>query len=68
MQAVGYVRVSTERQAVEGISLAAQWARIEAWSGLRSVDLVGFHAVEVIRGRTADNRPGEVAYKVRCPA
>ncbi len=68
MQAGGYVRVSTERQAVEGISLAAQWSRIEAWAALRSVDLVGFHSAEMISGRKAENRPGEVAYKVRCPA
>ena len=58
MQAVGYVRVSTEGQAVEGISLAAQRARIEAWAASRGVALVGVHADEGISGKRADNRPG----------
>jgi hypothetical protein len=31
-KAVGYVRVSTESQAAEGISLAAQRDPIEGWS------------------------------------
>lgn len=30
-RAVGYVRVSTEAQALDGVSLEAQEARIEAW-------------------------------------
>ncbi len=30
-KAVGYIRVSTEEQATEGISLDAQRAKIEGW-------------------------------------
>jgi DNA invertase Pin-like site-specific DNA recombinase len=35
MNAIGYIRVSTEDQAREGISLEAQQARIEAYCGER---------------------------------
>ena len=32
MQAIGYIRVSTDRQATEGVSLAAQRTRIRGWA------------------------------------
>lgn len=38
--AVGYVRVSTQKQAAEGISLDAQEARIRAYCTMRRLDLV----------------------------
>lgn len=38
--AVGYVRVSTQEQAAEGISLDAQEARIRAYCTMRRLDLV----------------------------
>ena len=43
MQVCGYVRVSTEEQARDGVSLAAQQAKLEAyalvkdWTGLRLI-------------------------------
>ena len=56
-RAVGYVRVSTERQAGEGISLDAQRARLGAYAGLYDIDLV--HVCEDA-GLSAKslNRPG----------
>ncbi len=58
MQAIGYIRVSTDRQATEGVSLAAQRARIRAWAASRGTKLVAIHADEGISGKRADNRPG----------
>ncbi|MHC5026592.1 MAG: recombinase family protein [Planctomycetota bacterium] len=52
------VRVSTEGQAAERISLAAQRSRIAAWAASRGARLVATHADEGISGRRADNRPG----------
>jgi site-specific DNA recombinase len=57
-RAVGYVRVSTETQAVDGISLEAQRARIEAWCIANGYELVGLHMDAGISGKRADNRPG----------
>lgn len=37
--AIGYVRVSTQEQAHEGVSLEAQRARIEAWCIANGYDL-----------------------------
>ena len=37
MQAIGYVRVSTEEQARDGVSLEAQRSRIEAWATANGV-------------------------------
>lgn len=44
MKAIGYVRVSTEEQANEGISLEAQESAVRAYATMR-----GFELVEVIR-------------------
>lgn len=54
---VGYVRVSTEEQAAEGVSLAAQRAKLEQYAALYGLDLV---AVEVDAGVSAKSldRPG----------
>lgn len=40
MRALGYIRVSTEEQAREGVSLQAQEARLRAYCDLYEVDLV----------------------------
>lgn len=40
MLAAAYLRVSTEEQASEGVSLDAQRDRIEAYCRLRKLDLV----------------------------
>ena len=58
MKAVGYIRVSTEGQAVEGVSLEAQKARIEAWALANAYDLLNVHIDAGISGSRAENRPG----------
>ena len=56
-KAVGYVRVSTEQQADEGVSLDAQEAKLRLYAKLHSIDLV---EVIVDAGESAKtlNRPG----------
>jgi site-specific DNA recombinase len=57
MQAIGYVRVSTDRQAEQGVSLEAQEAKIRAMATIHSAELV---EVIVDGGESAKslNRPG----------
>src|ERR1039457_5950423 len=57
MQAVGYVRVSTERQADQGVSLDAQDAKVRAMATVQGATLVD---VIVDGGESAKslNRPG----------
>ena len=55
--AIGYLRVSTERQATEGVSLAAQRARIEAWAQANGYRLVDVYVDAGLSGGRADNRP-----------
>ena len=57
MQAVGYVRVSTERQADQGVSRDAQDAKVRAMATVQGATLVG---VIVDGGESAKslNRPG----------
>ncbi|HWI04238.1 MAG TPA: recombinase family protein [Acidimicrobiales bacterium] len=57
-QAIGYIRVSTERQAKEGASLEAQRARIEDWCRRNGCELVEVFADEGISGATMKGRPG----------
>lgn len=57
MQAIGYVRVSTSGQAEEGISLAAQEARIRAWAEGQGIELVAVYRDEALSGTRSD-RPG----------
>jgi DNA invertase Pin-like site-specific DNA recombinase len=56
--AVGYVRVSTEEQAREGMSLEAQRARIGAWCELNGYTLLAVHEDAGLSGKRADTRPG----------
>ena len=56
--AVGYIRVSTEDQANEGVSLAAQRAKIEAWCVVNDCDLLSTYCDAGMSGGRADNRPG----------
>jgi site-specific DNA recombinase len=56
--AIGYVRVSTQEQVVEGVSLDAQKAKIEAWAMLNNCELVGVVQDAGISGKRSDNRPG----------
>ncbi|HOT50313.1 MAG TPA: recombinase family protein [Candidatus Hydrogenedentes bacterium] len=58
MKAIGYVRVSTEGQAVDGVSLDAQRARIAAWCDANGYELAAVHVDAGISAKRADNRPG----------
>lgn len=57
MMAIGYVRVSTERQAEEGVSLDAQKNRIAAWCAANGYELAGVECDAGISGKRASNRP-----------
>ena len=52
-----YVRVSTGRQAAEGVSLDAQEARARAWAGTNGYAVTGVHVDAGLSGCRADNRP-----------
>ena len=54
---VGYVRVSTERQADEGVSLDAQRAKLRAHCAAHDLELVAVEADEGVSAKTLD-RPG----------
>jgi len=56
--AVGYVRVSTIGQAVDGVSLEAQSSKIRQWCELNGYDLIAIHKDAGISGRKTSNRPG----------
>lgn len=58
MQTIGYIRVSTVRQAAEGVSLDAQRAKIEGWAVANDAPLVAVHVDAGLSGGKADNRPG----------
>ena len=57
MKAVGYVRVSTEDQAREGVSLDNQTAKIKAYAELKDLDLMEIVADAGISAKNL-NRPG----------
>jgi DNA invertase Pin-like site-specific DNA recombinase len=57
-RAVGYIRVSTDEQAAEGVSLDVQRAKIEAWCELNDFELLDVFADEGISGKRVDNRLG----------
>jgi len=56
--AIGYVRVSTEDQASEGVSLDAQKARVAAWCLANDYQLTTVLVDAGLSGGRADNRPG----------
>ena len=56
-QAIAYIRVSTHEQAVEGVSLQAQQARIETWCEQNDYDLAEICIDAGISGSCMDNRP-----------
>ena len=58
MKAIGYVRVSTAGQVEEGVSLAAQEAKIRAWAEANDAAPVLIFRDEGISGGRSDNRPG----------
>lgn len=55
--AIGYVRVSTQEQATEGVSLDAQRDRLRAYCKLHAIKLIDIKADEGISGSTLE-RPG----------
>lgn len=68
MKAIGYIRVSTDEQATEGVSLAAQRARIESYASMRGLEIVAVVSDEgVSAGKPLASRPGgrELLRRVR---
>ena len=58
MKAIGYIRVSTQGQVEDGVSLDAQEAKVRAWADLNGADEVVIFRDEGISGKRSDNRPG----------
>ena len=58
MKAIGYVRVSTQGQVEDGVSLDAQEAKVRAWADLNGAEEVVIFRDEGISGKRSDNRPG----------
>lgn len=54
MKAIGYVRVSTARQAAEGVSLDSQTAKIKAYCELKDLELAGIITDAGKSGKRAD--------------
>ncbi len=57
MKAIGYIRVSTIGQAVEGVSLEAQRDKITAWCAANDAELSGVFVDAGISGKRSKNRP-----------
>ena len=55
--ATAYIRVSTETQATDGVSLDAQRAKIEAWCIVNDMTLGQVFVDAGVSGKRADNRP-----------
>lgn len=56
-KAIGYVRVSTQKQVEDGVSIDAQINKIKAWSSLNDYELVHIFVDEGISGKDTANRP-----------
>lgn len=65
-KAIGYIRVSTELQATDGVSLEAQEAKIRAWCELNDYELIGVFIDAGVSGKRADNRPQLQAALAEC--
>lgn len=61
MKTIGYIRVSTQRQAAEGISIDAQEAKVRAWAEANGATETIIFRDEGISGKAMKNRPGLVA-------
>ena len=53
-KAIGYIRVSTQQQAEEGVSLEAQRTRIEAWCVANDYELTNVYCDSGISGIKSD--------------
>ena len=58
MKAIGYIRVSTQGQVEDGVSLDAQEAKVRSWADLNNAAEVVIFRDEGISGKRFDNRPG----------
>ena len=56
-KATGYIRVSTQGQVDDGISIEMQETKLRQWAALNDVDLVGMHTDEGLSGKNTA-RPG----------
>ncbi len=57
-EVIGYVRVSTEGQVEEGVSLAAQAAKIRQWAELNDYEMVSLHEDAGLSGAKMSQRQG----------
>lgn len=65
--AIGYVRVSTEGQAADGVSLDAQRAKLDAWAKLHDHEELLVFADAGLSGSSMTQRPGlQKALDVAC--
>lgn len=55
--AIAYIRVSTEEQATDGVSLDTQRAKVQAWCLANDCELTGLFVDAGLSGKRADNRP-----------
>jgi len=58
MKAIGYTRVSTDRQAKDGASLEVQAKAVKQYAELNGLELLAVHTDRGISAKRADNRPG----------
>lgn len=56
--AIGYIRVSTEQQAEEGVSLEAQKTKIVSWCKANDYELINVYMDAGISGKNMDKRAG----------
>jgi len=54
MKAIGYVRVSTEGQVRDGVSLDMQREKVKAWANLHDAELISIYADEGVSGSKTD--------------
>jgi len=65
-KAIGYIRVSTEEQSLEGFSLQAQAESIKAYCSFKNLDLIEILTEEVVSGRKelSDRKEGSKLVKL----
>jgi DNA invertase Pin-like site-specific DNA recombinase len=59
-RAIGYLRVSTNRQAESGYGLEAQRDQVEQFCAINGMELVGLH-IDVMSGKRTDKLYGRIA-------